>query len=100
MFSPARCSRSQAPWPPMPTPAMFSLLLGEAPPRPRTRAGRNVNVAIAVALPRKARREMPADLSLLDARETVHREAACLLNEPVVISRFVCRFWVLIMMII
>src|SRR5882724_4981298 len=60
MFSPApaTCSRSTLPCPPIPMPAMLSLLLGDSAPRPRTRAGRNVNAATAVP-PMKARREMP-----------------------------------------
>src|SRR5215471_3817138 len=36
MFSSLTASTSHPPWPPMPTPAMLSLPLGDGPPRPRT----------------------------------------------------------------
>src|SRR5436305_9149581 len=64
MFSLFTASRSQPPWPPMPIPAMFSLLFGEAaPPRPRTDGLRIMNEAPTPAeavAARKLRREIGA----------------------------------------
>src|SRR5882762_9874314 len=42
----------------MPMPAIFSLLFGDAPGRPRTRPGRKVKVAAAIVPPTNARRDI------------------------------------------
>src|SRR4029079_1279536 len=64
MFSLLTASISQPPWPPMPTPAIFSLLFGDGwPARPRTEGFKIMNelatpAVVAAVAPMKRRREM------------------------------------------